>query len=442
VLLGPLPSFRRACRPIALRLIRWSTMLSQRRITIPPESSQVTGAERPDGVAHGRPTRRASLLASEAAHPVAVQLSRITAWPAPWAVAFCLLLLLLVVAADVKTGSEIEFSLFYFLPIIFASIRFEISGGLTVALVSAVLARFPVPHVPVSVTIANMLTEAITFSSAAIVTGALQRQGQRLRAQRRELRETQRWLEADLQAAELLQDHLLRRPLPEVPGLAAAVELVFARGVGGDFYDLRRVDRAGTPPRLSRPCLAVCVADVSGKGAKAALISAALRALLDEAGGKPADPGAFLQHLNARLSEALPDEMFVTMFYGCLDVETGTLEYASAGHDPPLLCRGETVEELLPTAPALGITSNIPARTERVTMQPGETLLVYTDGLTTARHALGGRVGEERVVGWLRERAALPPAELVHEILSLACPPSESPLEDDVAIIALRRRAG
>jgi manganese transport protein len=234
------------------------------------------------------------------------------------------------------------------------------------------------------------------------------------------------WVHEDLRAASLLQRHLLHRPLPE---LEAAVELRFARGVGGDFYDLRRVDR-----RLS-----LCVADVSGKGAKAALISATLRGLLDETAEQLIDPAAFLRHLNARFYDTLPEEMFITMFYGHLDLDDGELLYASAGHDPPLLCRNGSVEKLLPTAAALAIVPDLTVQTERTALWPGETLLLYTDGLTTARYLLGGRVGEERVAARLRQQAGQPPAQLLRELLELACPEAQTRLEDDVVLIALRR---
>jgi serine phosphatase RsbU (regulator of sigma subunit) len=363
------------------------------------------------------------------------RLLNVPAWPAPAAAVACVALLVVITVTGVALGTKIQLSPLYFLPIIIASLRFQTPGGLTVAGASALLAAWPSSAAlrqveePLMFT-ANALTEGLGFSFVALVTGALQRQGQRLRQQRQELETAQRELQADMRAAELLQGHLLRRPLPEVPGLDLAAEIVFARGVGGDFYDLRRVDGD----------LAICVADVSGKGAQAALISAALRGLLDEAAARPTDPAPFLQHLNERLSATLPDEMFVTMFYGRLDLASGELRYASAGHDPPLLCRGERVEELPPTGPALGLGIELPPRAGRTTLRPGEILLLYTDGLTTARHPMGGRVGEERVAAWLQLGAALPPAELVAELLRLACVAGPAPLEDDVAVIALRRR--
>jgi manganese transport protein len=241
-----------------------------------------------------------------------------------------------------------------------------------------------------------------------------------------------RWLHEDLRAAALLQQHLLHRPLPELPELEAAVELRFARGVGGDFYDLRRVSRH----------LSLCIADVSGKGTKAALISAALRGLLDETAERLMDPAEFLRHLNARFYSTLPDEMFITMFYGHLDLTSGELRYASAGHDPPLLTRQEGVDSLMPTGAALSLMPELTATTRCTRLRPGETLFLYTDGLTNARHPLGGRLGEEQIAGWLRERAALPPAELLAQLLDLAFPKVRAPLEDDVVVIALRRLGG
>ena len=418
-------------------------MLFQPVVTTGPDAARAAVAERESSsVDIPLSPRAAPRAASDAAGRPLPRFLNVPAWPAPAVAAACGLLLVVIFVADVATGAKVLVTPFYFLPIIIASLGFTAPGGLTVAAASAVLAAWPSRAAmsragePLVFAI-NTLTEALGYSFVALVTGALQRQRQRLRQQRVELEMAQRELQADMRAAELLQGHLLRRPLPEISELEAAAEIVFARGVGGDFYDLRRVGGH----------LAICVADVSGKGPQAALISAALRGLLDEAEGRVpgeagwADPAAFLQHLNERLSDTLPDEMFVTMFYGCLDLESGELRYASAGHDPPLLCRGERVEELPPTGPALGIAPELAPRAGRAMLRPGETLLLYTDGLTTARHPQGGRVGEERVAVWLRERAALPPAELVAELLRLACAEGQAPLEDDVAVIALRRRA-
>jgi serine phosphatase RsbU (regulator of sigma subunit) len=413
-------------------------MFSQPRLSRPPDA----GLSRSADPVQGRAGSLRSGAPAGDSHPRRwAWLFKIPSWPAPVALAVCVLLHALVVLVDIGTGSEIQFSLFYFLPVIVASLRFDARGALVVALVGAVLARITGQEASVAwhVRAMNTVTEGMVFSFVALVTGALQRQGERLRAQRQALEEAQYWLQQDMRAAELLQEHLLRRPLPAIAGVEMATQLKFARGVGGDFYDLRQVPPLVSGAWSERPYLAICVADVSGKGAKAALVSATLRGLLDEAAGQPADPGAFLRNLNARLKDSLPGEMFVTMFYGCLDPGTGELRYASAGHDPPLLCRRERVEELMPTAPALCLSPDLPARTEQVWLKPGETLLLYTDGLTTARWPEGGRVGEERVSGWLREREAQPPAQLVEEILALACPTARGAPEDDIVLIALRR---
>ncbi len=128
-------------------------------------------------------------------------------------------------------------------------------------------------------------------------------------------------------------------------------------------------------------------------------------------------------------------KMFITMFYGHLDLEDGELLYASAGHDPPFLCRREGVETLLTAAAALSFLPELAVHTERIAMRPGETLVLYTDGLTTARLPLGGHMGEEHVVAWVRA----PPAELVAELLGFAYPKEHTLMEDDVVLIALRR---
>jgi serine phosphatase RsbU (regulator of sigma subunit) len=395
------------------------------------------GAEqRPGGSERPKRSPRPSGRLADSSGTGGPRLLNVSSWPAPVAIVGCAVLLALIAAIDASTGPELEMAPYYFLPIILASLCFRVRGGLVVALASAVLSTWPSPVAlsrlnDLPVFISNALTHTLAFTFVALVTGGLQRQRERLREQRAALQQAHGLLQDDLRAAAALQRHLLRRPLPETPGLDVAAEVRFARGVGGDFYDLRRVGHY----------LELCIADVSGKGPRAALISAALRTLLDEIAGQLPDPLAFLRHLNARLADDLPEEMFITMFYGRLDLNSGELQYASAGHDPPLLCRGERIESLEPTAPALGMVPDLCGCTERVTLQPGETLVLYTDGLTTARHPSGDRVGEERVAECLQEYAhsgnTRHPAELIAELIGLACSPDAAP-EDDVAVIALR----
>src|SRR5262249_24370414 len=148
-------------------------------------------------------------------------------------------------------------------------------------------------------------------------------------------------------------------------------------------------------------------------GARAALISAALRGMVDEDAGRPADPVRFLRHLNSRMYQALPDDMFVTMFYGLLDPDTGVLLYASAGHDPPLVLGADSLRDLPPTGPALGVTPELTGVAARVTLSPGETLLLYTDGLTTAPHPVDGRWSVERLMDDLQAASSLSAPEFI-----------------------------
>jgi serine phosphatase RsbU (regulator of sigma subunit) len=364
----------------------------------------------------------------------AVWLLHLPSWPAAVAGLLCGSLLALIVLVDHLSGPDVQVSLLYFLPIIVASLRFEIRGGLLVAVASAVLTYLADEvgagkAVPAAVVALNTLGEAIIFLLVALVTGMLQRQGGRLSAQREELAAAAGRMRDDLRAAELLQQHLICRPLPSVNGWEVAADVRYARGVGGDFYDLRRAGQR----------IALCVADVSGKGPRAALISAALRGMLDEDAGRPADPVRFLRHLNARMYRALPDDMFVTMFYGLLDPETGVLTYASAGHDPPLVLGPASPRELAPTAPALGVTPELTGDATRVTLEPGEALLLYTDGLTTAHHPVDGRWSLERLIDDLQTASTLPAPEFIAALFHRIGADGPVPPEDDVTLIAVRR---
>src|SRR5262249_30442725 len=134
----------------------------------------------------------------------------------------------------------------------------------------------------------------------------------------------------------------------------------------------------------------------------------------------PATGAARTEDLHAHFYNALPAGMFVTMFCGMLDLEDRKLVYASAGHDPPLVVRGAGVERLTPTAPVLGLLPELRDGIGSTTLQPGEMLLLYTDGLTTARWRGDERVEEDRLAEWLRESDRLSPQALLTELLHRA----------------------
>lgn len=198
-------------------------------------------------------------------------------------------------------------------------------------------------------------------------------------------------LEAQLEVAAKAQHSLLPTHLPEVPGIQFAAQFEPARHVGGDFYDVHPLEDG---------CISVLVADVSDKGAHAALFMAVARALFLAEQHHHSDPVDVAMAVHHGLLEASSYDMFVTAFYGVIDPHTRILRYVRAGHDEPLLVRqnGDT-EFLGGRGRFLGLWPEFePVFEERqITLEPGDCLVIYSDGVTDMRNPAGQPFGRERL---------------------------------------------
>ncbi|GHD45490.1 hypothetical protein GCM10017083_13500 [Thalassobaculum fulvum] len=192
----------------------------------------------------------------------------------------------------------------------------------------------------------------------------------------------------DMQASVLPRQPLRHRELSIVGRMQPALE------VGGDFYDYFRIDddRVG-----------VVIADVSGKGVPASLFMMITRTLLKAAGLSGDGPGACLERVNDLLEAENDQAMFVTVFYGVIDLSKRTLVYANGGHNPPMLLQADgTVRSVEPLGdPILAVVPGAGFREARLDLQPGDALLLYTDGLTEAFSAAGEEFGEPRLTAAL-----------------------------------------
>jgi PAS domain S-box-containing protein len=192
--------------------------------------------------------------------------------------------------------------------------------------------------------------------------------------QQQEAQERQR-IEQELQVARLIQQTLLPKSLPELAGYQIAVYYQPAREVGGDFYDSLQ---------LPDGRLGLIVGDVSGKGVPAAIVMAITRTML-RAAYRLGSPAEILEQANNILYPEIPPNMFVTCLVALLDCRTGRLHYANAGHDPPYLRHADGVsEELRATGMPLGLMPNMSYEQKEITLEPGDSVLLYSDGLVEA----------------------------------------------------------
>ena len=217
-------------------------------------------------------------------------------------------------------------------------------------------------------------------------------------------------LKGDLEVARQIQFGLLPFEPLERDGVRVATVMRPANTVGGDYFDL--ID-------IGERQLAIAVGDVAGKGMPAALLMAllqgSLRTLLT-AGFRGAELTA---KLNRHLCASIPSNRLVTLFYGELDLDSGSLRYVNCGHNPPfVLAAGARPLRLPATAMALGVTPD--PEFEQVTLQltPGDRLVLYTDGITEAENAHEQEFGEERLCGWLEASREEPCERLVASVLA------------------------
>jgi len=242
--------------------------------------------------------------------------------------------------------------------------------------------------------------------------------------------------EHELDIAASIQQSMLPRHdsrlLPAAASIAAA--LVPARQVGGDLYDYYNAPDGN---------VLFAIGDVSDKGVPAALLMARLSALLRTLGASGDAPDRLLFGINARLAEGNDACMFVTLGCGQLNVRTGQIRYASAGHEPPLLRHPDGTVRVLATenGPALGIDAGVDYRLTEGFMAPGDTLLLYTDGVTEAAANDGSLFGLERLCTLLRDSPDGDPAILVQKILSTVnAKSSDFHTADDLTVLAIGLR--
>ena len=216
----------------------------------------------------------------------------------------------------------------------------------------------------------------------------------------------------ELNLARSVQLAILPQQFPNEPSWAAHACMHPARELGGDFYDCFALPdgRHG-----------VLVADVSGKGVGAAFFMAVSRTVLLDSALSVRTPAQVLALANDLLCARNPMDLFVTACYGLFDPQDGSFEYASAGHHPPLVRRHNGVVETLPTTKdmALGVLNDMQYSQHSTRLHPGDTLLMYTDGVTEAFSPQEIAYGEERLVSWFaNSQAQGMAASLVDDLVS------------------------
>jgi sigma-B regulation protein RsbU (phosphoserine phosphatase) len=200
-----------------------------------------------------------------------------------------------------------------------------------------------------------------------------------------------------------------------------------AREVSGDYYDFLDIDTSG---------LGFILADVYGKGVAAALLMANLQASFRSQSQEALlQPGLLLCAVNKLFYESTPPEHFATLFFGVYDDQSRTLRYANCGHLPPFLLRaGGAVERLESTATVLGVFSNWICEERTASLRPGDTLVLFSDGVTEAGIENEQEFGEDGLLAAIQASKGSDAETLVNSIIGAVA----GEKQDDVTVVAIR----
>jgi serine phosphatase RsbU (regulator of sigma subunit) len=271
------------------------------------------------------------------------------------------------------------------------------------------------------------------LSDLATQTAPAVRVAQLVRQQQQEAQERER-IEQELRVARLIQQTLLPKTLPELPGYDVAAYYQPAREVGGDFYDFLDLEDGR---------MGFVVGDVTDKGVPAALVMATTRTMLRAAAQRLDTPGEVLKRVNDVLVQEIPPNMFVTCLYAILERESGHLVYANAGHDLPYrrrAGRSEGAEELRARGMPLGLMPGMGYEEKEILLEKGESILFYSDGLVEAHDAHREMFGFPRLqglVGTHRSGGSSLVSFLLSELRRFTGEDWEQ--EDDITLVTLER---
>ena len=239
--------------------------------------------------------------------------------------------------------------------------------------------------------------------------------------------------EQEVTLARRIQVALLPAETPQIAGLEVHGGNIPSRGVSGDYYQV--VERPDTKE------VALIIADVSGKGIGAALLTAYVDALVNAYLGENLEPAAIFNRISPQMNAKTPVESFATAFLGIFSVDTGALRYASAGHDPTLLIRSDDdVELLMPTGMPLGLMPEAVYSSSETSLEVGDSLVLYTDGITEAANPEQEEFGRERLVKICGEHRTESPRDLAGSIEKVVDTFVDGvPYHDDRTLVILRR---
>lgn len=244
--------------------------------------------------------------------------------------------------------------------------------------------------------------------------------------------EERRRLESELELSQVVQRALLPQRIPDIRGVELAAFSRPSEIIGGDYFDFFQF-RDGTH--------GLVIADVSGHGVAAGMLMSSLQTAIRTMAPDTDSPAEILERINRFYIHNIHFTTFVTVFLARFDPVTLTLTYVNAGHNPPAVRRRERAEILWlrPTAPAIGLAEDFHARMELIGFAGGDSLLLYTDGVTEVLNISNEQFGQERLAELVHQYADRTAPDLLQAVRqAVSAFGGNRPLVDDVTMVALK----
>ncbi len=235
----------------------------------------------------------------------------------------------------------------------------------------------------------------------------------------------------EMEIAREVQERLFPQEMPKIAGASVAGSCRPALGVGGDYYDIIHLEDGR---------LGLAVGDVSGKGISAALLMASLRASLRGVTlDNPRDFAKLMHKVNRLVYEASASNRYATFFFAAWDPRTRRLECVNAGHNPPVLLRNGEVIRLETGGPVVGLLPNAPYTEQALTLEPGDLLILYTDGISEAMTRDDEEWGEERMIEAARKLRNKSADDILRALFAAADKfTAGAPQHDDMTLLILK----
>jgi phosphoserine phosphatase RsbU/P len=274
------------------------------------------------------------------------------------------------------------------------------------------------------------VTTTLSFRDLQEKNRQLQQAYDELKAAQAQIIEKER-LERELQVAAEIQVSILPQHLPLAAGYTFGAVMNPARMVGGDFYDVFYLDKEH---------IGVVVGDVSDKGVPSAIFMARTHALIMSEAQHGGTPGGILRRVNTHLIKLGQSDQFVTVLFGVLDLGSGKIDFARAGHELPMLLEADGTVSTFPhtTGQAVGMFDELLLDENSVALPPGGTLLMFTDGLTDCRDPQGQDFGHARVreaLAGLKGQSGQQVCDALRDVL--AGYQFGAPQDDDITLVAV-----